>query len=192
MQGSVGLQFPSLASRSVGKCQDSRLREKLPGPLPGHTCLAHTEPPRPPRLARQTLMRGCSALDPCTSISWRCLELVAFVVAFCALRPRLHAPVSSARQRLTGPPVAPRPYFMAQTPPPGPWLSIDVQKPGRGSTGPTVSMQCKIDTTRFHPDPAPEPRLLVATHVLVSPILWEIVRGGSGKRKGARTRGGRH
>ena len=78
-QGSVGLQFASLASRLVGKCHDSRLREKLPRPLSGHTPAAHKEPPRPHSPALQTLMRVCSALDPPQHISWRCFGLVAFV-----------------------------------------------------------------------------------------------------------------
>ena len=66
-QGWVSLQFPSLASQSVGKRHDSRLREELPRPLSGHTPPAHTEPPRPLRPALQTLMRVCSALDPPTT-----------------------------------------------------------------------------------------------------------------------------
>ena len=118
-QGSVSLQFPSLASRLVGKCHDSRLREKLPRPLSGHTRPAHTEPSRPPRPAPHTLMRACSALDPCKSISWRCLGLVAFVVV---LGPPTSLPPEGSQGpagRLQGDWPAHSQCFMAQSCRPG-------------------------------------------------------------------------
>ena len=93
---------------------------------PQHLTPAPSRPPglpRPPQPPLQTPLHASSALDLRGRLAATALGRCCSALRFAEIRapkPRLHAPVSSARQRLTGPPVAPRPYFMAQTPPPGP------------------------------------------------------------------------
>ena len=155
-QGSVGLQFPSLASRSVGKCQDSRLREKLPGPLPGHTCLAHTEPPRPPRLARQTLMRACSALDPPHILTGTLVCVAVGAVVLGRFRRSLRGAFLALRRPDRSDP-GPLPRFLSARPA----LQVETFQPspkktGEGTGVPLLNLLESCRGPIYYHRPAPE------------------------------------
>ena len=155
-QGSVGLQFPSLASGSVGKCHDSLLREKLPRPLPGHTSPAHTEPPRPPRLARQTLMRACSALDPPHILTGTLVCVAVGAVVLGRFRRSLRGAFLALRRPDRSDP-GPLPRFLSARPA----LQVETFQPspkktGEGTGVPLLNLLESCRGPIYYHRPAPE------------------------------------